>query len=218
MIGGALPKKTDDRGDKDRSEIYVMSIQVLFSIIIGVSFLDYRTTLVPPAPNFETFTILAAYSTVLASLVGYSIAIKKQFHRNVRRFVLDVILLYLYYQLVYSPQKDFTYFLSVLPWIFGIYIFWQYLEHREWGNSFRKKFKVSFTIFVIFLGMWIYEAFFNTDTIIVDNNINSLHYQNVTYVEWIILGGVFVLVLGFRYLLSLITRHRAKPNTADKLS
>jgi len=201
MNDASNPNKIEhgDRGDKTRSDIYVISIQILFSVIIGVSIIDYHTTLVPFNANFETFTIVAAYSTVLMSLVGYSIAIKKQYHKNVWRFVLDVILLYLYFQLVYSLQEDFIYFLFMFPFIYGIYLIWQYLEYKEWGGSLRSKFSYSIPIFAIFVIVCLYEVFFNTNRIVIDNS-NPLQYQSVTIVEWIIMCIVFALVFGFRVL------------------
>ena len=90
----------EESTSKINSKIYVLTIQILFGIIIGISFTDYHNELVPFNPNFETAMIGVAFATVVVSLVGYSIAIKHRHHKNFLRFGLDVLLLYLYYQLV----------------------------------------------------------------------------------------------------------------------
>lgn len=190
---------------KENSTTYVLVITVLFGIIIGISLTDYQKELVPLEFNFETVMILVAFATVMTSFVGYSIAIKNRYHKNIWRFVLDIFLLYLYYQLVYSPQNGFGYFLWIFPMIFGIYVIWQYLEYLEWKDETgTKSYKsedfekiiggtILFT-FVFFLIALLYDG----SITLQDTTDGILNYRPVTIVEILILGTLIGLIIGFR--------------------
>ncbi len=178
---------------------------------MGISFVDYNKELVPATFNFETCMILVANVTVLVSLVGWSIGVKVRPHRNVSRFILDVILLYVYFQLVYSPLHGFEYFLGIFPWIFGIYALWQVLEYREWKNgedgksiSLKRFLKtVGYTTGIaIALGLlyYIYESL-PSKIHIISKVGEQLQYSSVSMCEWYVLMTVFGLVMGFRLLL-----------------
>jgi len=195
---------------QENSKTYRLVIQILFAIIIGVSFTDYHKELVPFSYNFETAMIFVAFSTVLLSLVGYSIAIKSRYHKNFSRFLLDVFLLYLYYQLVYSIQNSFDYFLWIFPWIFGVYIIWQILEYGEWRNDddkekryekkdFLKTVGGTTAFFIIFLiiALW-YDGSGTIQNITEPNN--ALNYWPVTNIEIGILFTLSFLLFGFRSL------------------
>jgi len=205
------PQKTEESKEQSKSKIYVLTIQILFGIIIGISFTDYHKELVPFNPSFETIMIFVAYATVLLSLVGYSITVKFRYHKKIWRFILDIILLYLYYQLVYSPRTGFDYFLWIFPAIFFIYVIWQILEYGEWRNEENHKYKlkpflitVVVTIaFTIAFGLIAYlyqgEAALQNST-----ETGVIKYLSVTNLEWIILGIIVSLQFVFRIFISLI--------------
>ena len=204
-----FPKNPDDdkiKENKHKSRTYLLTIQILFSIIIGISFIDYQKELVPFNWNFETAMIFVAYATVLLSLIGYSIAVKYRYHRNFLRFGLDLFLLYLYYQLVYGLQNSFDYFLFIFPIIFGVYVIWQFLEYVEWrrddGNDKykRKEFLILFfgtlTFFAIFLAIFL---FYDGTSMNVNKGTDLvLNYRPVTDLEINILGLIIILLFTFR--------------------
>ena len=210
-----FPKNPDDKKIKEnqhKSRIYLLTIQILFSVIIGISFIDYHKELVPFNWNFETVMIFVAYATVLLSLIGYSVAVKYRYHRNFFRFGLDLFLLYLYYQLVFGLQNSFDYFLSIFPIIFGVYVIWQCLEYFEWrrddGNDrYKRKEFLS-----IFFGTIIFFAIFLAISLLYDDtsmNVNRgpdliLNYWPVTDTEIIILSCIISLLFLFRVFVAVI--------------
>lgn len=142
--------------------------------------------------------IFVAYTTVLASLIGYKITIKSRYHKNINRFVLDLILLYLYFQLVYSPKYDFGYFLGIYVWIFGTYVIWQILDNEEWGGKLWKRLIYSIPISVAFFVTWAYYNSLTTKIEIISMESERLNYETITSTEWGILAVVFFLVIIFR--------------------
>src|SRR5690349_564151 len=116
------------------SKVYIGFIDVLFGVIVGVSFTDFRAILVPIILKFETFTLLLAYVTVIGSWIGYHIAIENKPDRSVYRFIVDLIILYLYFYLIYSVQ-NFNVVVMMLPVIFGFYIIWDFTRVMEDYND-----------------------------------------------------------------------------------
>lgn len=189
----------DELTAKKRSAIYVLAIQVIFGVVIGVSLTGYHKELVPFSWDFEAAMILVTFSVVFASLIGYTIAIKARYHKNFIRFALDIILLYLYFQLIYSPQSSFEYFLGIFPWIFGLYVIWQFFEYREWKGSLWKKFSYGLPFWGAFLGIYIYYKIFSSLAIQkISDEVSRLDYEPVGNAEWWILGILFFLTIGFR--------------------
>lgn len=221
-----FPKNEDSKKieeNKQKSRTYVKTIQILFAIVIGISFTDYYKELVPFVWNFETVMIFVAYATVLLSLIGYSIAIHYRYHRNFLRFGLDLFLLYLYYQLVYGLQNNFEYFLSIFPIIFGIYVIWQGLEFVEWRREDSKERKYHSKEFLqIFFGTIVFFGIFLGLSLMYDGNsmnINQgtelvMNYWPVTDTEKIFLGTIIVLLFLFRVFVAiLMSKFKSKTET-----
>jgi hypothetical protein len=212
-----FPENSDtykESTNETKSKIYVLTIQILFGIIIGISFTDYHKELVPFRYNFETIMIFVAYSTVLLSLIGYSITIHYRYHRNFLRFSLDIFLLYLYYQLVYSPQNSFDYFLSIFPIIFGIYVIWQCLEYLEWRKKDypKKEFRKIVLGTIVFFAIFLAISLLYDGSLIQTNAPNQiLNYWPITDNEKIVLGSIIVLLFLFRIFIAKIS---SKPKFA----
>ncbi len=199
------------KSNKHKSETYVLTIQILFSVIIGISFIDYHKELVPFNWNFETVMIFVAYATVLLSLIGYSIAIKSRYHRNFFRFGLDLFLLYLYYQLVYGLQTSFDYFLSIFPMIFGVYLIWQLLEFIEWRRDEKDKYhihefkRIFFGTIIFFVIFLVISLLYDDSSINMNNETDQiLNYWPVTDTEIIILACLIVLLFFFRVFIAIL--------------
>jgi len=184
----------------DRSGIYVIAIQIIFGVVIGVSLINYNAELVPITFSFEQGMVLVAFSTVIASLVGYSISVKARPHRNFSRFVIDLILLYFYFQLIYSPLQNFEYFLLWFPLIFGLYVLWQYLQAKEYKSISAKNFRFSIGIFVSFVIICIAYYFHPNKIQNLSIEVSKLDYGQAGVIEGVILGVVFLLVILYRWL------------------
>lgn len=196
-----MPGLSSLSSDK-KSEIYVITIQILFSIIIGISLTDYHKELVPFEFNFETLMIATAFAAVLVSLVGYSITIQIRHHKNITRFIVDLFLLFLYYQLVYSPLNNFKYFLQIFPLIFGAYLVWQILEYIEWrgqeGYADDKFIITFFGTVVFFIAFLLLAIFYNGTAIVEDNPSKKLHYLLVGEIEYTAIFIILSLLVTFR--------------------
>jgi hypothetical protein len=190
-------EEEEKKTDKKRSDVYLLLVELLFGIIIGVSLTDYHAELVPLRFNFENAAILIAYITVLASFLAYFVNVGKLFHMNLTRFVFDLVLLYLYFQLIYSLRVDLIYYLAIFPWIFGIYVVWQYFDYREWGGNLSRRFSYSVPIFTGFLAIWIYYYSIPEKVQLVSNE-SGIRFEGVGNLEWALLGLVFFLVIGYR--------------------
>ncbi|MBS3926445.1 MAG: hypothetical protein KGZ34_07150 [Nitrosarchaeum sp.] len=203
----------NESSNETKSKIYVLSIQILFGIIIGISFIDYHKTLVPFNPNIETLMIFVTYATVLMSLIGYSIAVTHRFHKNFSRFAIDIFLLYLYYQLVYSLQTSFDYFLWIFPIIFGSYVVWQILEYYEWKDDDKpykkKEYKWVLIGTIIFtIAFFLLALFYNGTIVVEDRTDGVLHYLDESIIEWGILSILVALVFGFRIFFYCVQKYK----------
>lgn len=110
------------QGPGNVTQVYVGFIDVLFSVVVGISFAQF----VPITLEFKSFTAILAYATVVASWVGYHKAFGSgsDKYKGPYRFVIDIILLYLYYYLINS-FNNFPLMLVILPIIFGFYLLWE---------------------------------------------------------------------------------------------
>jgi Na+/H+ antiporter NhaD/arsenite permease-like protein len=124
------------------TRIHLDLIDIVFGVIVGVSFTDFRELLVPFSIKFETFTLFLAYVTVIGSWIGYHRAINKETDEkpddSVVRLIIDLVILYLYFYLIYSINNFLT-VLMVLPTIFGCYLLWAIARDYEFNKKFKEK-------------------------------------------------------------------------------
>ena len=200
---------SENKKDELESEAYVLVIGIIYAIIIGASFTNYHTHLVPPVFDFLTIMILVVYVTVVTSLIRYIITIKTKPYENIGRLPVDIVLLFLYFQLVYSPQHSLEFFFSIFPYIFGCYAIWLYLERKEHKKDFERR-KISawtsrvnvFTALGLTVIIWICYKFYNGGAI--------FPYDSVEYIDWILLLGTLTIVLGYRIISEVARKHARK--------
>lgn len=135
------------------TQVYVSFIEVLFGVVVGISFAQF----VPITLESKTFTALLAYATVVASWVGYHKALRNGSDDYIGpyRFVIDIILLYLYYYLINS-FNDFPLMLVIFPIIFGFYVLWELsrLIEKWWKckkNEPKNRIKWNIIFLILFL-------------------------------------------------------------------
>jgi len=196
-----MPKENDEKPYVRVSQTYVLAIQYIFGVIIAVSFFVYADILVPFSLNFEAGMVLVAYITVIASFIGYALRIAKFPHQNVKRFIVDAILLYLYFQLIYAPlNSNFIYYLMLFPMIFAGYLVWGYLEYREYilDDKYEKvplklRLRFSAVCFILSLGVWIGYYLLRG----APEKASSFNPGDV--IDWIYLFVICGVVIGFRF-------------------
>ena len=129
------------------TQVYVSFIDVLFGVVVGISFVQF----VPITLEFKTFTALLAYATVVASWVGYHKALSNGSDKYIgpSRFVIDIILLYLYYYLI-SSFNNFPLMLFIFPIIFVFYVLWELSRLIELWKKNEPKYRIIWnSIFLI---------------------------------------------------------------------
>ena len=127
------------------SDTLAISISTMFAVLIGVTFFMFFEELVPLKHDFQAVIIITAYVTVLADMIGYLRTINIRPYRNLKRFILDLILIYLFFQLLYSFMVSFEFFLIMNVIIFSFYLVWTIFEYTEFkqDKTFRKTIKTS---------------------------------------------------------------------------
>lgn len=143
------------------TQVYIGFIDVLFGVVVGISFAQF----VPLTLEFKTFTAILAYATVVASWVGYHTAFRKgsDDYSGPYRFVIDIILLYLYYYLINS-SNNFPLMLAIFPFIFGFYVLWELSRLLELGKKKKPDFRIIWnSIFLILFSIQlaVYSYFAN---------------------------------------------------------
>src|SRR4051794_41082247 len=87
-------------------------LDIIFGVIIGISFTDYKDLLVPLSFSFETATLLLAYVIIFSAWIRYHYYLAKLATKDRPAFIIPsnivfgLILLYLYFYLLESV-KDF---------------------------------------------------------------------------------------------------------------
>lgn len=115
---------------KQRSKVYVGLIDVIFGIVIALSFQG-----IPAAIHswwsFSAVSLAVAYGMVVTSWVSYHASIRKQPHKTWFRFVLDLFLVFDYFVMVnYSsvPKVVFAAYFAM----FLLYVLWDALKWVEY--------------------------------------------------------------------------------------
>jgi hypothetical protein len=106
----------------------------------------YKDWFVAPAGNFQgLFTLLLAYSLVITSFVGYSESTRQEKSlgtsqtprsypiRKPPRFIVDIVLLFLYY-LLFAYAASFQTELATYSFVFGLYLAWNVMRLIEYWN------------------------------------------------------------------------------------
>jgi len=166
-----LSSESAKKASKTPSETYVGFIDILFAVVIGQSFVllidkEYYANWFNniPANAFGLATLLLVYGLVISSWVGYHQSVKKYELRSIWRFLIDVILLFLYY-VAFANANNFDIILGILIASFVSYSVWdllrviEYLESPRRDLLIRLGYSVGFAIIfsvILALYLWIY--------------------------------------------------------------
>lgn len=112
------------------SKIYIGFGDVIYALIVASSFEFLREHLIPFQLTFETFTIFLAYATIVQSWIGYHKTIEMHSYKTSFRFVLDLIIWFLMFSLLYTAD-DFNEYIKIFPFIFLFLMLWRYGVIRD---------------------------------------------------------------------------------------
>ncbi|HEY7733301.1 MAG TPA: hypothetical protein VIB07_00750 [Nitrososphaera sp.] len=135
------------------SEYYTKAVHIVFGVILGQSFFNSASVLVP-ASNFvlnekaflKSYELILIYFIIVTSWIGYFKSTEKTVYSGGRlgiaRFGTDFLILFLYYYLVIlvthesgTPGELFS---NGLAAVFGAYLLWDILKYRELPEEQRK--------------------------------------------------------------------------------
>jgi hypothetical protein len=200
-----------DSGSFPLEQVKLNFLDIIFGVIIGISFADFKDLMVPLSFSFETLTLLLVYVIVFGHWIGYHYGLVKIVtagHKPIAipsNVVLGLISLYLYFYLLESV-KDFSTVVIMMPVISGFdiisgsilfFIRGKYIEVER--QFIYREFARVTIISLIFLVIFIIQA-------IVYNSLVG-HFQSP------ILGGAplfdwFILITSFPiYLVSFFFRY-----------
>ncbi len=140
---------------------YVSFIDVLFAVVIGQSFVlltdpeYYSTWFAQPYANaFGLSTLLLVYALVITSWVGYHQSVDVYPLRSVGRFLIDIILLFLYY-FAFANAKDFGAVLLAITFSYLMYVIWDsfriYENRANVNTDLKKRWGISIAFLVFYL-------------------------------------------------------------------
>lgn len=185
---------------QEMSKIYLNLADVIFGVIIAASFIDFKNILVPFTFSFETMMLLVAYIVVVLSWIGYHKAVAEKPHKNLLRFVIDLWLLFFYFYLIFT--QEFKDFLIVHAIIFGLYLLWVIIRHKEYppSNSEKNLAKIKIIRSIItFLASVLIVITFTFIPIQI-----GIEFYSADIINWIYLFGILALNVFYRLLLPLI--------------
>jgi len=207
------------------SDTLAISISTMFAVLIGVTFFMFFEELVPLKHDFQAVIIITAYVTVLADMIGYLRTINIRPYRNLKRFILDLILIYLFFQLLYSFMAGFEFFLIMNVIIFSFYLVWTIFEYTEFkqDKTFRKTIKTSVVrkiiCIVLLLSILIFYTGFVTEKVAhpeyVTEKVAHPGYDEASNIEWILLLLVLTIVIGNKIVSSLQHEFLREPDITE---
>jgi len=192
---------------KQISDIYLRLADVIFGVIIAASFFQFQDDLVPFVFSFNTMMLLVAYIIVVLSWIGYHKAVEDKPHKDWSRFVIDLVLLFLYFQLIFTRNLEDFIWTNML--IFGLYLVWVIKRRFEYkpeeGKETTEIIKIirSVVIFIVLIGLYYFYS--NME---VDNSVEIFFGNSIS--EWGFLGTVLVINLVYRIIIPIAFNSKSK--------
>ena len=168
-------KLSDD--DLKNSDVYVHFVDILFAVVLGQSFVLLSAKLGNWLVNLGSYllqvlTMLLVYGLVITSWVGYHRSVKAYPIRNPLRFIVDIILLFLYY-FAFVSVEDFGRVILLFLATFVAYVIWDFLRVTEyWSDSGNrtvivKRCGVSVAFVVMLYLVWVLYPYMSAQSLLV---------------------------------------------------
>jgi hypothetical protein len=127
--------------ERAQSKVYVRFIDILFAVVLGQSFVFLSSQsgislwIAAPYQNLVTLLdVILAYTLVVTSWVSFQTSTRKLPIRNISRFIIDVVLLFLYY-LTFVNVGSFTTVSTILTVVFFLYFAWEIVRLFEYADN-----------------------------------------------------------------------------------
>ena len=126
--------------EKERSDLFVKFIDVLFAVVIGQSFgllssgqgaASWVATLSQNVIALGDAVLF--YGLIISSWIGYHVSIKELPIKNVGRFLVDILLLFLY-SLALANLSSFANTALILASVFALYCLWCFIRLFEYPD------------------------------------------------------------------------------------
>jgi amino acid transporter len=137
---------------KTLPEFFQYAVHLVYAIVIGLSF-EIAGEVVIPIEKIDTYfdlvnvgILFLAYFIVVTSWIGYFKSISDKKHKEnikgISRFGLDLFIVFIFYYLVSltDPKNNGYYqdiFIFIVPFLYGIYAFWNTIKYYEYKSSLR---------------------------------------------------------------------------------
>lgn len=147
----------ESRSVRKRSKMYVGLIDVVFGVVVALSF--ERIPEVSRVPlSFAGASLAIAYGMVVASWVGFHTSIRAEPHKTWFRFAIDLLLVVDYFVMVnYSSVPGIVF--SAYFAMFSLYILWDTLKWVEYQKDLTKTVvRELYPLAAALLLLWIWLA------------------------------------------------------------
>lgn len=124
---------------RERSQLFVGLIDIMFGVVLAQSLIFQTSSSGVPswASNLQQNFIplgdaLLAYTLVVTSWIGYHESVKELPIKNVGRFIIDILLLFFYYE-AFINISSFRNTTIIIAIVFFLYLAWTSIRLHEYG-------------------------------------------------------------------------------------
>jgi len=112
------------QSSSDKPTPLLQLVDIIFGVIIGATMVTLAPQLVPINLNeFDTWTIYVAFLIILLSWVFYHKAVHEQGLELNRLIIIDLLLLFLYFYILFS-YNNYPHYVFATSIMFGLYLIW----------------------------------------------------------------------------------------------
>lgn len=132
---------------KNANRIYLITIEFIIAVIIGISFSNAKDVFIPifniHDNLLDALGLSLAYFIVISGWIGFHRSISRRPHFGIFgtiRYCIDLVILFLVYYLIEiaSPVSEAAYgetFRWVIPIMFFCYFLWDIVKYHEYKNQ-----------------------------------------------------------------------------------
>jgi hypothetical protein len=204
----------------DISKLYTKFVDILFAVVIGQSFAllgsptGFKSWFDDVEKHMPCFAnLMLVYVLVITSWIEYhrSISEYKEVKEGICRFVIDIILLFLYY-MGFSYAADLIRILMIFTCVFGFYSAWDFSRIIEyWISNFKENRKELPKLKELFIRFAI-SCLFTTIFWVIFEIYESIsaHLLLLEWVKGVLFIVILIILIGYRILKRIIPKKIVK--------